>query len=72
MAEIRTAVDGLPADIEELKSSNVWLSVAPVTRIAFAIYVFAARLPDPSTATLPGLVLLRLTPAVWWLVHKSQ
>ena len=72
MAETWTAVDGLQADIEELRSSNVWLSVAPVTPIAFVIYVFAARLPDPATGTLPGLILLLLTPAVWWLVHKSH
>ena len=72
MAETWTAVDGLQADIEELRSSNVWLSVAPVTPIAFVIYVFAARLPDPATGTLPGVILLLLTPAVWWLVHKSH
>ncbi|MDE2638196.1 MAG: ATP-binding protein [Chloroflexota bacterium] len=67
-----TRVDGLQAEIEELKSGALWLSVAPVTPIAFAIYVFAARLPDPATATLPGVILLLLTPAVWWLVHKSH
>ena len=54
MTNTRTAVDGLQADIEELRSSNVWLSVAPVIPAAFALYVFAARLPDPATATLPG------------------
>ncbi|MCY3796936.1 MAG: HAMP domain-containing sensor histidine kinase, partial [Chloroflexi bacterium] len=67
-----TRVDGIQAEIEELKSGALWLSVAPVTPIAFAIYVFAARLPDPATATLPGVILLLLTPAVWWLVHKSH
>ena len=67
-----TRVDGLQAEIEELKSGALWLSVAPVTPIAFAIYVFAARLPDPATATLPGVILLLLAPAVWWLVHKSH
>lgn len=72
MDDSRTAVDGLRAEIEELKSGALWLSVAPVTPIAFAIYVFAARLPDPATATLPGVILLLLAPAVWWLVHKSH
>ena len=72
MAETRTALKGLQADIEELRSSNVWLSAAPVTPIAFAVYVFAARLPDPATGTLPGVILLLLAPAVWWLVHKSH
>lgn len=71
MVDSRTAIDGLQAEIEELKSGALWLSVAPVTPIAFAIYVFAARLPDPATATLPGAILLLLAPAVWWLVHKS-
>ena len=72
MVNSRTKVDGLRAEIEELKSGALWLSAAPVTPIAFAIYVFAARLPDPATATLPGVILLLLTPAVWWLVHKSH
>ena len=72
MIDSRTAVDGLQAEIEELKSSALWLSVAPVTLVAFAIYVYAARLPDPATATLPGVILLLLSPAVWWLVHKSH
>ena len=72
MVDSRTAVDGLRAEIEELKSGALWLSVAPVAPIAFAIYVFAARLPDPATATFPGVILLLLTPAVWWLVHKSH
>ena len=71
MVDSRTAIDGLQAEIEELKSGALWLSVAPLTPIAFAIYVFAARLPDPATATLPGVILLLLAPAVWWLVHKS-
>lgn len=71
MVDSRTAVDGLQAEIEELKSSALWLSAAPVLPAAFALYVFAARLPDPATGTLPGVILLLLTPAVWWLVHKS-
>ena len=27
--------------------------------------------PEPAYGTVPGVILLLLTPAVWWLVHKS-
>ncbi|MCY3831734.1 MAG: hybrid sensor histidine kinase/response regulator [Chloroflexi bacterium] len=66
-----TRVDGLQAEIEELKSSALWLSAAPVIPIAFALYVVATSSPDPAYGTLPGVILLLLAPAVWWLVHKS-
>lgn len=72
MVDSRTAVDGLQAEIEELKSSALWLSAAPVIPTAFALYVFATSLPDPAYGTLPGVILLLLAPAVWWLVHKSR
>lgn len=72
MIDSRTAVDEIQADIEELRSSNVWLSAAPVIPAAFALYVFATSLPEPAYGTLPGVILLLLTPAVWWLVHKSR
>ena len=66
-----TRVDGLQAEIEELKSSALWLSAAPVIPAAFALYLIGARSPDPLYATVPGLILLLLTPAVWWLLHRS-
>jgi len=72
MIDSRTAVDELQADIEELRSSNVWLSAASIIPAAFALYVFATSLPEPAYGTLPGVILLLLTPAVWWLVHKSR
>ena len=67
-----TKIDGLQADIEELKSSTLWLSAAPVIPAAFALYVVATGLPDPLYGTLPGAILLLLAPAVWWLAHKSH
>jgi len=72
MANTRTAVDGLQADIEELRSSNVWLSLAPVIPAAFALYLIAKSLPDPLHSALPGVILLLLAAAVSWLVHKSH
>ncbi len=64
-------VDGLQAEIEELRSSNVWMSVVPLMPAAFALYAVATRSPDPAPGSLPGVFLLLLTPAVWWLLHKS-
>jgi len=72
MANTRTAVAGLQADIEELRSSNVWLSLAPVIPAAFALYLIAKSLPDPLHSALPGVILLLLAAAVSWLVHKSH
>lgn len=72
MVETRIAVDGLQADIEELRSSNVWLSLAPVIPAAFALYFIGTSLPDPLYGALPGAVLLLLALAVSWLVHKSH
>ena len=67
-----TKVDGLQAEIEELKSSALWLSAAPVVPAAFALYMIAMGLPDQATGSLPGVILLLLAPAVWWLIHKSR
>lgn len=72
MTNTGTAVDGLQADIEELRSSNVWLSVAPVTPAAFALYLIAKSLPDPLHGALPGVILLLLAAVVSWLIHKSH
>ena len=72
MVGSRTKVDGLQAEIEELKSSALWLSAAPVIPAAFALYVIATVLPDPAHGSLPGVILLLLTPAVWWLAHKTR
>ena len=72
MANARTAVDGLQAEIEELKGNALWLSAAPVVPAAFALYVNAMGLPDQATGSLPGVILLLLAPAVWWLIHKSR
>ena len=71
MVDSRTKVDGLQAEIEELRSSNVWMSVVPLMPAAFALYAVATRSPDPAPGSLPGVFLLLLTPAVWWLLHKS-
>ena len=72
MVDSRTAVDGLQAEIEELKSGTLWLSAAPVIPAAFALYVIAMGLQDQATGSLPGVILLLLAPAVWWLIHKSR
>ena len=72
MVDSRTAVDGLQAEIEELKSNALWLSAAPIIPAAFALYVIAMGLPDQAAGSLPGVILLLLAPAVWWLVHKSH
>lgn len=72
MANARTAVDGLQAEIEELKGNALWLSAAPVVPAAFALYVIAMGLPDQASGSLPGVILLLLAPAVWWLIHKSR
>ncbi len=66
-----TNVDGLQAEIEELKSGTLWLAALPLLPAAFALYLIAAGLPDPAHGSLSGVVLLLLAPAVWWLVHKS-
>ncbi|MDE2909255.1 MAG: hypothetical protein OXQ99_08650, partial [Chloroflexota bacterium] len=72
MNDSRTAVDELQADIEELRSGNIWLSAAPVIPAAFALYLIAKSLPDPLHSALPGVILLLLAAAVSWLVHKSH
>lgn len=65
-------VDGLQAEIEELRSSKVWLSVVPLMPAAFARYAVATRSPDPAPGSLPGVFLLFLTPADRWLLQKAH
>ena len=64
-------VDGRQAEIEELRSSKVWLSVVPLMPAAFARYAVATRSPESAPGSLPGVFLLLLTPADRWLLHKS-
>ena len=67
-----TNVDGLQVEIEELKSGALWLAASPLLPAAFALYLIAAGYPDPAHGSLAGAVLLLLTPAVWWLIHRSR
>ena len=70
MVEITTRVDGLRAEIEELKSSTIWWSITGLLLAAFSLYLVAATFPDPIYGAVPGMVLLLLSPVIWFLREK--
>ncbi len=72
MVEMTTNVDTPWAEIEELKSSTIWWSLSGLFLAAIALYVVAAAFPDPIYGTLPGVILLLLSPAVWLLRQTSH
>ncbi len=72
MAELATRVDGLRAEIEEVKSSTLWWSLTGLFLAAITLYGVAAAFPDPLLTALPGVILLLLAAVVWLLLQTSH
>jgi len=72
MGELATRVDGLRAEIEEVKSSTIWWSLTGLFLAAITLYGVASAFPDPLVTTLPGVILLLLAAVVWLLLQASH
>ena len=70
MVEMTTRVNGLRAEIEELKSSTIWWSITGLLLAAFSLYLVAVTFPDPIYGAVPGMLLLLLSPVIWFLREK--
>lgn len=72
MVELTTRVDGLRAEIEEVKGSTLWWSLTGLFLAAITLYGVAAAFPDPLLTALPGVILLLLAAVVWLLLQTSH
>ena len=72
MVEMITKADKPRTEIEELKSSTIWWSLSGLFLAAVALYGAVATFPDPLHGGVPGVILLLLSPAVWFLLQKSH
>ncbi len=72
MVELTGRVDGLRAEIEEVRSSTLWWSLTGLFLAAITLYGVAAAFPDPFLTALPGVILLLLAVVVWLLLQASR
>ena len=72
MVDSRTAVDGLEAEIEEVRSGALSWSLSGLFLAAAALYVVAIALPDQHLGSVPGVILLLLSVGIWLLLQTSR
>ncbi len=72
MVDSKTAVDGLEAEIEEVRSGALSWSLSGLFLAAAVLYVVAIALPDQHLGSVPGVILLLLSVGIWLLLQASR